>query len=165
MNGSGVYRIATNNTTAAASVRYVTALEVAPSTAAAMSATTHLVSGDGRMEGIMLGDIVALFPKNSTLNPFSGMISYSFTAAASATHYLTGLAPNRSYTVTLDGGTPATVEASAQVSLSSAPRRRGAIRSLSRRTASGDHAPTTVTAPCWAYPGSPHETDYTARCR
>ena len=78
-----------------------------------MSATTHLVSGDGRMEGIMLGDIVALFPKNSTLNPFSGMISYSFTAAASATHYLTGLAPNRSYTVTLDGGTPATVEASA----------------------------------------------------
>ena len=44
-------------------MRYVTALEVAPSTAGAMSATTHLVSGDGRMEGIMLGDMVPLAEK------------------------------------------------------------------------------------------------------
>ncbi|MDB5357479.1 MAG: hypothetical protein JWN24_3932 [Phycisphaerales bacterium] len=99
VNGKTVQEIQTTNTSPVASVRYVTAMQTAASTTGAMDASSHVESGDGKVEGVQIGAYVVLFGKNGAV---SGGTSYSVTAAAgqTMTHYLSDMTPGATYTMT-----------------------------------------------------------------
>ena len=114
-DGTTVQEIQTNNTSPTASVRYVTAMQVASSAIASMDTSTHVESGDGKVEGTQIGSYVVLFGKNGSV---SGGTSYQVTAGAgqSLTHYLTDMTPGATYTLT--GANQGSVTADAQGVLS-----------------------------------------------
>jgi len=110
--GTGtVQRVASINTTPAASVRYLTVLQTAPSGTASMVASSRVASGDGKVEGVQVGNDVVMFGRNG---PVAGGTSYAVTAASGVvlTHYLTDMTPGATYTLT--GANQATATASPQ---------------------------------------------------
>jgi hypothetical protein len=94
LNRVNLRRFYSNPADGAASdtVRYVTALQVAPAATVSMDAGTHVVSGDGKLEGVHLGNCVTLFAR---MGPVEGAISYQVTAAegVTLTHHVTGVPP------------------------------------------------------------------------
>ena len=110
-NGESFNQITTNNAAPTASVGYVTAMQTAASSAGAMDASARIASGDGKVEGVLMGQYAVLF---GTHGAFSGGTSYQLTAAAgqTITHYVSDLAPGTTYTLT--GASQATATANAQ---------------------------------------------------
>lgn len=99
-----LWQVTTKNEAPTCSVRYVTAMQVASSAVATMDTATHVVSGDGKLEGVQMGPstgsgYVVLFGKKGAV---SGGISYQVTVAPgqTLTHYLTDVAPGTMYTLT-----------------------------------------------------------------
>jgi fibronectin type 3 domain-containing protein len=111
VNGTNLQEVTTNPTSPTASVRYVTALQVSPSSTGSEDASTHVQSTDGQLEGVQIGSYVVLFGRNGAV---SGGSSYSITAGAgqTITHDLTDMTPGHTYT--LSGANQGTVTANAQ---------------------------------------------------
>jgi hypothetical protein len=121
-----VYRVATNNAAPSQKVRYITALQTAPSTTASMVATQQVTSTDGRMEGVQMANQVVLFGTDGAVSPASG-ITYNATGSASLSHLLTDLQPGRAYQVTVNGSPVGTLAASNQGTLSFTTTTTGAL--------------------------------------
>ena len=104
-----VQEVQTVNTAPAASVQYVTAMQVASSGVASMDPSTHLETADAKLEGVQMGAYVVLFGKRGTV---SGGTTYQVTAAAgqTMTHYLTDLVPGTNYTLAGANQAHATVD-------------------------------------------------------
>jgi hypothetical protein len=117
-NGATVYRVATNNTNPILGVRYVTALETAPSTTGSMASSQQIASTDGRMQGVEIGGNVVLFGTNGPLSPFSGSITYTISSATAISHLLTDLQPGQQYVVQANGVVVGTFTSSTQGTLS-----------------------------------------------
>jgi hypothetical protein len=112
-----VQQLITRNRTAATSVRYVTALQLAPSATKSMDASQHVMSSDGRMEGVQIGNQVVLFGRNGDVDATTP-VSYRITATGSVQHLLTNLAAGQNYQITVNGVVLETVAASSQGTLS-----------------------------------------------
>jgi hypothetical protein len=106
-------QVITQNATPQTSIRYVTAFEIAPSTTAAMDSTRHILSMDGRMEGVQVGGQVVLFGRNGIVSPASP-VTYSFSGSSSVQHLLTNLLPGQIYQVIGNGIVLTTLTASEQ---------------------------------------------------
>jgi hypothetical protein len=115
-NGATVYRVATNNTSAALNVQYTTALETAPSSVAGMVATWRVVSTNGLMEGVQEGNDLVLFGTTGPVTSTS--ISYSVNGSGSIYNLLTDLQPNQTYKVYANGSLLATLTSSSQGTIS-----------------------------------------------
>ena len=113
-----VYRIATQNSSKATNVTYVTALQSAPSATNTMVTTTALYSTDNRMEGVQMGNSVVMFGSDATLSPFTGTISYTVNGSGPIVHLLTDLQPNHGFQVTAGGTSLGTITSSGQGTLS-----------------------------------------------
>jgi len=111
IHGVTVQEVSTNNASPAASVQYVTAMQVAPSAAGAMDSSAHVESGDGKVEGVEVGAYVVLFGRHGAV---SGGTGYSVTAAPGQvlTHYISDLTPGATYSLT--GANQGSAVASAQ---------------------------------------------------
>jgi hypothetical protein len=84
----------------ASSLRYVTALQVAPSSSNAMDSSIRVASADGKVEGVRVGSHVVLFGRDGAV---AGATAYTLTAAAAGqvlTHHVTDLAPGQAYALT-----------------------------------------------------------------
>jgi hypothetical protein len=112
-----VQEMRTQNASPTASVRYVTAFQVADGTRAAMAPTQHILSTDGRMEGVMVGDQVVLFGHNGDVDT-STPVTYQITGTGTVTHLLTNLKAGQSYQVLVNGTLATTVTASSQGTIS-----------------------------------------------
>lgn len=112
-----VGEIITQNTSATASVRYVTAFQIASSTTTAMDATQRVVSSDGRMEGSRIGNQLVLFGRNGAVD-LTTPLTYTLTGNASVDHLLTDLQPGKAYQLRIDGAAATPVVASSQGTLS-----------------------------------------------
>jgi hypothetical protein len=108
---SPLYRVDTQDAPAVAAVRYVTALEVAPASQTAMSATAAMQNLEGGMEGAQIGDRVALFAKSNAV--VTGPISYTI-SGSSATHHLVDLPPVTTYQILVGGAAQGSATSSAQ---------------------------------------------------
>jgi hypothetical protein len=122
--GAKVQELDVRNAVPAASVRYVTALQTAPSTAAAMVTTNQVVTTDGRMQGVEMGSQVVLFGTNGAVNLARG-VTYTATGNGIVNHLLTNLTADQTYHVLVNGALAATVTASAQGTLSFATKLAG----------------------------------------
>jgi hypothetical protein len=109
-----VERVTTQNAAPTASVRYVTAFQIAPASTPQMVATERLTSTDGRMEGVRMADQVVLFGRQGAVDP-SSAVAYQL-PGGTFHNLLTDLQPGRSYQVTVNG-VVATVTASTQGTL------------------------------------------------
>ncbi len=116
--GATIYRVATDNANPTLDVQYTTALETSPSSVSSMVGTQQVVSTDGSMEGILMGNYLVLFGKTGPLAPSAGPITYSINSSGSAFNLLTDLQPNESYKVQVNGGPATTLIASGQGTLS-----------------------------------------------
>jgi hypothetical protein len=96
-----------------ASVRYVTAFEVASSTTRNMDAAQHILSTDGRMEGVQVGPELVLFGRNGDVSPATPL-TYQFNGNSSVQHLLTNLAAGQIYQVESGGTVLAVLTASSQ---------------------------------------------------
>jgi hypothetical protein len=113
-----VHRVATNNAAPSASVRYTTALQTATSGVTSMVSTQQVVSTDGRVEGVQMGDEVVLFGRDGLVNPAGGAITYTATGSATLNHFLTDLQPGRAYQLEVNGAPAGSVTATDQGTLS-----------------------------------------------
>jgi PKD repeat protein len=116
-NNTTIEQVITQNATASASVRYVTAFQIAGGSTAAMDPTQHIVSTDGRMEGVMVGNQVVLFEYNGNVDT-STPVTYQITANGATSHRLTNLKAGQSYQVLVNGTVATTVTASSQGTIS-----------------------------------------------
>jgi hypothetical protein len=109
--GTSFKQITTNNSNPIAGLSYVTAMQTAPSSTAAMDASQRVASGDGKVEGARLGNYAILFGRHGAV---SGGTSYAVTAGAgqAVTHYVSDLAPGVTYVLT--GADQASAAANAQ---------------------------------------------------
>jgi hypothetical protein len=128
VKSTNVQEIITDNASPTASVDYVTALQVATSTTTVEVSSSHIESADGSEEGVQMGNYIVLFGKHGAV---TGGISYSFTAAPSATmaHYVTDLIPGATYT--LSGARQASAVASANCVLTFTTTGTGASQIVS----------------------------------
>jgi hypothetical protein len=117
-NGAIVYRVATQNAVKATNITYVTAFQSAPSATNSMVTTTSLYSTDNRMEGVQMGNNVVMFGADTTLNPFTGTMTYTVNGTGPIIHLLTDLQPNRAFSITAGGVFFRTITSSAQGTLS-----------------------------------------------
>ncbi|MGE4196016.1 MAG: ASPIC/UnbV domain-containing protein [Phycisphaerales bacterium] len=89
-------RAVIRNTNDAASVRYVTGFQTAPSATVSMDASEHLVGTNSMLEGLRLGNTICMFRR-----PRTGFIlpdTYDFTGTgATITHRISGLTPGQAY--------------------------------------------------------------------
>lgn len=116
LSGKTIHEVQTTNSSPLSTVDYVTVMQVTSSGVAAMDTSTHVESGDGKLEGVQIGPstgpgYVVLFGKSGTV---SGGTSYQVTADSgqTLTHYLSDMTPGATYTLT--GVTQATAVADAQ---------------------------------------------------
>jgi hypothetical protein len=100
IGSANVHKVAVQHTANPASVRRVTAFQTAPSATSAMDTTARIISGDSRLEGVKIGNSVAMFGRSGIVS--GGSISYSVTAGGSdvVTHYVTDLQPSTTYELT-----------------------------------------------------------------
>jgi hypothetical protein len=113
VGNADVSELVTQNALPTASVRYVTALQIAPSTTPAMVSTLPVVSTDARLEGVQMGGQVVLFGRNGDVD-LTTPVTYLVTATGSVQHLLTNLQAGKTYQVTVNGIPAATLAASAQ---------------------------------------------------
>jgi len=126
VEGAAIQELTTNNAAPAASVRYVTAMQVAPSAAVVMDASTHVESSDGKLEGVQIGSYVVLFGRNGAVAGGVGNYSVNAPSGQTLTHYLSDLAPGVTYT--LAGADQSTATANPQGVLSFTSAGTGAVR-------------------------------------
>lgn len=89
------YRIRTNPASPTAAVRYTTALQAAASSVGSMDASAF-IAGDGQVEGVILGDVVAMFGRNGAVST-PAQYSYTGTSGHTVIHYVTDLTPGQVY--------------------------------------------------------------------
>jgi hypothetical protein len=114
--GSGnrkVYQVYTQNSTPSASVRYVTAFQVAPVTTKTMEPTEHLLSEDRKLEGVALGDQAILFGRDGDVD-LAIPDSYEVDSKGVTRHLIVNLKPDRGYVVKAGDAPPTTVTATHQ---------------------------------------------------
>lgn len=101
-----------NPTSGVAKIRYRTAFQTAASGASAMDAVADVPSTDGKVEGVSLGDVVAVFGVDGPLGA-SVSASYQHTGTSGHTiaHYVADLVAGHTYT--LGGAAAGTATASA----------------------------------------------------
>lgn len=99
------YLYATLATGTTSAFYFITALQTAPSATGVMDTTGRVTSGDGRLEGAQLGQVVALFPRGDNIDPWTGSSTYTITGSGAFTHYVCGLQPNRIYRIGVGSGT------------------------------------------------------------
>jgi hypothetical protein len=118
--------LTTQNTQPTASVRFVTAFQVAASTAAAPPPPAHIASNDNSLEGAEVQDQVVLFGRNGTASPTAGL-SYQFTGSAlnPIQHLIVDLQPGQQFQVALNGQLLTTLTSSAQGTISFATTGKG----------------------------------------
>src|SRR5262249_34955920 len=119
-----VQEVWTQNASPIASVQYVTAFQIAPSTTAAMVSTQQVVSTDGRMQGVQAGNQVVLFGVSGAVSPATP-VSYQVSGTGSISNLLVNLQPGQNYQVTANGVVVATLTASSQGTLSFTPPTAG----------------------------------------
>jgi hypothetical protein len=106
-------QVITQNASPTASVRYVTVFQIAPSTTSVPTASQHVLSGDGRLEGVEIGGQVVLFGRDGDVD-LSTPSSYTISGSGPVSQLVTNLQAGGVYQVTADGQVVATVTASAQ---------------------------------------------------
>jgi hypothetical protein len=104
------------NAAVAPSVRYVTALQIAPATTKSMLPTHHVVSVDSRLEGVQVGTQVVLFGRDGDVDPDTPL-TYQVRGNNAVHHFLTNLKAGQKYQVKEKEAVLATVTASAQGTL------------------------------------------------
>jgi hypothetical protein len=117
VNNATVKELEIQNASATASVRYVTAFQVADSTTSAMDATEHVVSTDSRMEGTQIGNQLVLFGRDGTVDATTP-VTYAVSSSAAVQNLLVDLQPGRTFQVKANGVVIATVTASSQGTVS-----------------------------------------------
>ena len=113
-----VSQVATRNTNPTATVRYVTALQTAPSSTASMVASQMVVSTDGRMEGVQMGNQLVLFGTNGPVDPATPIAYSAAGGSGTVEHLLTDLQAGRSYQLRVNGALVGSFQASSQGTLS-----------------------------------------------
>jgi hypothetical protein len=78
--------------------------------------TNQVVTTDGRMQGVQMGNQVVLFGTNGAVNLAQG-VTYTATGNGAVNHLLTNLTAGQAYRVLVNGALVATVTASAQGTL------------------------------------------------
>ena len=112
-----VSQVATKNANPTTKVRYITALQTAPSSTTAMVDSQQVVSADGRMEGVQMGNQVVLFGTDGAVDP-ANPINYSVAGSGTVDHLLTDMQPGRTYQLKVNGVAVGPVHASSQGTLS-----------------------------------------------
>jgi hypothetical protein len=108
-----VQELITQNASPTASVRYVTAFQVAPSTTAAMDSTSQILSTDSRMEGTQVGNQVVLFGRNGVVDA-TVPVTYSLAGGSATQNLLADLQAGKVYQIAVNGVNLTTVTASAK---------------------------------------------------
>lgn len=112
-----VSQVSTKNASATAKVRYTTAIQSATSATTSMVTTEQVVSTDGRMEGVKMGNQVVLFGTDGVVDPAS-IVSYDITGSGQVEHLLTDMVAGRAYQLRVNGALIGSVQASNQGILS-----------------------------------------------
>jgi hypothetical protein len=97
-----IQQLDTQNIAPTASVRYVTAFQVAPSSTTTMAPSTHIVSTNASMEGAQIGSQVVLFGRDGPVAP-GATVTYAFNGSSAAQHMLVDLLPSQAYEVIIGG--------------------------------------------------------------
>jgi hypothetical protein len=111
-----IQRLITQNARPAKSVRYITAFQVADKKTGKMVATTQVLSTDGLMEGVQMGNDLVLFGRQGDVSS-QAAVTYTITSRGTVHHYLVNLKPGQYYQITDNGKVVATVTASDQGTL------------------------------------------------
>jgi PKD repeat protein len=112
-----VQEMRTQNATPTASVRYVTAFQVAPSGTSSMVSTQQVLSADSRMEGVQMGNQLVLFGRNGDVD-LSTPVTYQINSSSAVQHLLVNLKAGKTYKVYVNGTLTTTLAASSQGTLS-----------------------------------------------
>jgi hypothetical protein len=99
------FEMVTSNATPALGLTYTTAFQSAPSTTSSMVNTVRVVSADGKMEGVKIGNSLVLFGKNGVLDPAIDTISYTLSDPQPAMAVFVDLQPGQTYQVVVNGRT------------------------------------------------------------
>src|SRR5262249_5297087 len=113
LGGVTVQEVITQNASPTASLRYVTAFQVATAATSSMVPTQQVLSSDGQMEGTQMADQVVLFGRNGAVSPVVP-VTYQVSGTTPLHHLLTDLKPGQVYHVRVNGAAVATVTASSQ---------------------------------------------------
>jgi hypothetical protein len=113
-----VQELRTQNSSATASVRYVTAFETASSTTTSPDPTEHLLTTDGRMEGTQIGNQLVLFGVAAGTVDLTTPVTYSLSGGNSVGNLLVDLQAGGIYQVKVDGTILGNVTASSQGTIS-----------------------------------------------
>src|SRR5262249_33208264 len=92
VNGVTIQELDTKNASPTASVRYVTAFQVATSGTSSMVSTQQIVSADSRMQGVEMGNQVVLFGSIGSVD-LTTPVSYTITGTGPVQQLLTNLTP------------------------------------------------------------------------
>jgi hypothetical protein len=126
VGGKTVQLLDTQNASPTASVRYVTAFQVAPSTTTQMVSTQQIVSTDSRMQGVQMGNQVVLFGTNGSVD-LTTPVTYQISGSGAVQQMLTNLSPGHIYQVQADGTavTTVTADSAGTISFSTTPSASG----------------------------------------
>jgi hypothetical protein len=117
VNGATVQELDTQPAVPTASVRYVTAFRVASASNSPRITTQQIVSTDGRMQGVAMGNQVVLFGSDGDVD-LTTPVSYQTLKSGLVQQLLTNLSPGKHYQVTVNGSPGTTVTASSQGTIS-----------------------------------------------
>ena len=106
-----------SNASPTASVRYVTAFRVASANSSNRVSTQQIVSADGRMQGVSIGNQVVLFGSDGDVD-LTTPVSYQTLKSGLVQQLLTNLSPGKRYQVAVGGSVVTTVTASSQGTIS-----------------------------------------------
>jgi hypothetical protein len=113
-----IQQLEIQNASPTASVNYLTAFQVAPSTTTSMDATEHVLTTDGRMEGTQMGNQLVLFGVASGTVDLTTSVTYSVSGSSSVSNLLVDLKAGGVYQVVADGTNLGNVTASSQGTIS-----------------------------------------------
>jgi hypothetical protein len=117
VGNKAMFQVASKNANPTASIRYITAMQSGDATVTSMIATQSIMSADGRMEGVQMGNELVLFGTDGAVDP-SNPVTYTATGTGTVKHLLTDMQPGRSYQLRVNGANLGTVRASGQGTLS-----------------------------------------------
>ncbi len=93
----GIDAVYTVPSSATEKVRYLTAMQIASSGTGSMDVVTYLPTDDTKSEGVMIGNVVAMFGLTGAI---ASPMTYTIAGAGSTiTHYICNLLPNHVYTL------------------------------------------------------------------
>lgn len=113
-----VQELITQNSSANASVRYVTAFQTAPSSTSTADLTEHVLTTDSRMEGTQIGNQLVLFGRAAGTVDLTTPVTYSLSGSNSVSNLLVDLKAGGVYQIKVDGTTLGNVTASSQGTIS-----------------------------------------------